>query len=130
MGRNSPTSNTIMSLLGTLGIARNGYTTEKSSISSHDEARMEKLLILSTVITIFYFTVLLGIILFSVFLSYRKNNRRLILEEREQIVIERRKLDSPPSYSRIYFSEEPPQYQEIGVPTKQEETDDVPLISL
>ena len=127
-----------MTMLLSLGIVKNDFTTEEASTiavhldqgyAENNEARMEKILILSPVITILYFSVLLGIVLFSIFISYRKNIRRLVMEERQNIVIEMKKLDRPPSYTRIYFSDDPPLYRDIVIGTKQEE-EDVALITL
>eukprot|EP00091_Calanus_sinicus_P019629 TRINITY_DN4992_c0_g1_i1.p1 TRINITY_DN4992_c0_g1~~TRINITY_DN4992_c0_g1_i1.p1 ORF type:complete len:130 (-),score=41.95 TRINITY_DN4992_c0_g1_i1:86-475(-) len=129
-----------MAMLVALGVVKNGFTTEEAPTNAvqleqgdveNNEVRMEKLLILSPAIAILYFIVLLGIVLFSIFTSYRKNLRRLVMEERQNIVIEMKKLDRPPSYTRIYFSDDPPQYRDIVIGSKHEDDDDdVPLITL
>ena len=131
-------------MLLSLGIVKTDYTTEVSthaidtddleSDAENNEAKLEKLLILSPVVTILYLSVLLGIVLLSIILSYRRNIGRLVMEEKRQIVIEMKKLDRPPSYTRIYFSEDPPEYRDVVMETNREETEDcmedVQLISL
>ena len=131
-------------MLLSLGIVKTDYTTEVSthaidtddleSDAENNEAKLEKLLILSPVVTILYLSVLLGIVLLSIILSYRRNIGRLVMEEKRQIVIEMKKLDRPPSYTRIYFSEDPPEYRDVVMETNREETEDcmedVELISL
>ena len=133
-----------MTMLLSLGIVKTDYTTEVSthaidtddleSDAENNEAKLEKLLILSPVVTILYLSVLLGIVLLSIILSYRRNIGRLVMEEKRQIVIEMKKLDRPPSYTRIYFSEDPPEYRDVVMETNREETEDcmedVQLISL
>ena len=133
-----------MTMLLSLGIVKTDYTTEVSthaidtddleSDAENNEAKMEKLLILSPVVTILYLSVLLGIVLLSIILSYRRNIGRLVMEEKRQIIIEMKKLDRPPSYTRIYFSEDPPEYRDVVMETNREETEDcmedVELISL
>ena len=131
-------------MLLSLGIVKTDYTTEVSthaidtddleSDAENNEAKLEKLLILSPVVTILYLSVLLGIVLLSIILSYRRNIGRLVMEEKREIIIEMKKLDRPPSYTRIYFSEDPPEYRDVVMETNREETEDcmedVELISL
>eukprot|EP00092_Neocalanus_flemingeri_P018797 GFUD01020355.1.p1 GENE.GFUD01020355.1~~GFUD01020355.1.p1 ORF type:complete len:152 (-),score=23.85 GFUD01020355.1:84-500(-) len=110
-----------MTMLLSLGIIKADFTTEESTHAveidqvneDNSEAKLDKLLILTPLVTILYFSVLLGIILLSIILSYRRNIGRMYREERRRIVIEMKNLDRPPSYTRVYFSEDPPEYRDI-----------------
>ena len=97
---------------------------EVPAVANEDEIAVsrEKVIILSPVVTMVYFAVLIGIVLYSVMSNYRRGRE----SRRREIVVDIRGTgsDLPPSYTLIFFSEEPPSYPAIYTepPSYQEST--------
>ena len=64
---------------------------------------------INTFLCVIYFSFLVTAIIVSVF-----SNKRMGDEERRSArIMYRRRKDKPPSYTQIYFNDDPPQYHEI-----------------
>ena len=124
----------IMTMLLSLGIVSSendglGSTYQNVTVEelpTIDGANMQQVLIISPFVPIIYFSVLLTIILLSIFLSWKRN----VIDERKRIVREMKKMERPPSYTRIYFSEDPPEYHDIVTKLEEAGDDDVQMISI
>merc|ERR1711915_383617 len=104
-------------LLNVVDVKHDGFAANKEQVMS-----------LTPVVTIIYFSILLGIILVTICLSYRTNLRRLTLEEKKHIVMQ---YDRPPSYTMIVFPDDPPPYSDLAeAEGLMKDEDYIPLIDL
>ena len=66
----------------------------------------------SPVLIIVYLSFLLTAVILSI-VSNNRARRREQVAAADTVAVRRRSLDKPPSYTNIFFNEEPPQYHEI-----------------